>query len=418
MDRPTIFLSSTVYDFADLRSALKDYLELRGCRVLASEFTDFTHPLDKHSYEACLAAIEQADIFVLFIGRRVGGWFNEPDQISITRAEYRHAYELARAGKIRILCFVRADVWDHRQSVRDLAKALKSDPSLTEHQRERLTNHPTAAMENAAAVISFIDEITKNNETAAAVKGLGTPPIANWIWPFGTFTQVRQAIDPLVLSGLAVRDAAGRKALEEQLVAMLQDILPKIGDSAVNPIISVLKIVNEIGLDSSKLVSTIRMSKTTWNSFVSLGLHAIHARIDPTPLHAHLSSGLLLEYDPAAGVFKQTPQFDLLVKVIDLANDLARVIISNPIDLLKHGPAITKMGQGSVPAEHITVWAHRMLRWVDLIQITKALIRSLSGQKPVVLKPVPSSPILDQAKMLDHEAVTTEQVRRFIAAEG
>src|SRR3546814_9423606 len=91
---------STVFDFADLRSALKDYLELRGCRVLASEFTDFTHPLDKHSYEACLAAIGQADLFVLFIGRRVGGWYDELNRISITRAEYRHAYELAKAGKI------------------------------------------------------------------------------------------------------------------------------------------------------------------------------------------------------------------------------------------------------------------------------------------------------------------------------
>src|SRR3546814_3390935 len=37
MNGPTLFLSSTVFDFADLRSALKDYLELRGCRVLASE---------------------------------------------------------------------------------------------------------------------------------------------------------------------------------------------------------------------------------------------------------------------------------------------------------------------------------------------------------------------------------------------
>jgi hypothetical protein len=52
MDRPTIFLSSTIYDFSDLRSALKDYLEDRGCRVLASEYTDFTRPLDTHSYEA------------------------------------------------------------------------------------------------------------------------------------------------------------------------------------------------------------------------------------------------------------------------------------------------------------------------------------------------------------------------------
>ena len=61
MDRPTIFISSTIYDFRDLRSAIKDHLETNGCRVLASEFNDFTKPLNKHSYQACLDTIAQAD---------------------------------------------------------------------------------------------------------------------------------------------------------------------------------------------------------------------------------------------------------------------------------------------------------------------------------------------------------------------
>src|SRR3546814_14403677 len=86
-------------------------------------------------------------------------------------------------------------------------------------------------MDNAEAIISFIDEVTRNNETAVAVRGLGTAPIANWIWPFASFGQVRQAIDPLVLNGLATRDASGRKALEEQLYTILQDIVPKIKDA-------------------------------------------------------------------------------------------------------------------------------------------------------------------------------------------
>jgi len=62
---PTFFLSSTIYDFRDLRSAVKFYLEELGCRVLASEYNDFLKPLDRHSYEACLKAIEQTDYFVL-----------------------------------------------------------------------------------------------------------------------------------------------------------------------------------------------------------------------------------------------------------------------------------------------------------------------------------------------------------------
>ncbi|TPM02799.1 DUF4062 domain-containing protein [Mesorhizobium sp. B2-3-11] len=414
MDRPTLFLSSTVYDFLDLRSALKDYLELRGCRVLASEFTDFTHPLDKHSYEACLAAIEQADLFVLFIGRRVGGWFDEPNQISITRAEYRHAYELAKAKKIRILCFVRSDVWDHRQSVRDLAKALRADPELSDQQRERLANHPSLVMENAKAVISFIEEVAKNNETAAATKGLGTAPIANWIWPFATFTQVRQAIDPLVLNGLAVRDAAARKALEEQLLAMLLGIVPRITDGPSNPINAALNVVKELGLNSSNFTGTLQVSEKTWNRLVVLVLFSMDAKVDPTPLQAHLSSGLLLEYDPAAGAYRQTSEFDLLVKVINQAKLLEGSGNADGTDLLKCGKSVDRNGSRMVPAVTLTACAHRLLRWVDLIQTGKALARSLAGKPVTKLVPIPPSPILDQVPQLEAEAVTPEQMRAFI----
>src|SRR6202041_2404207 len=113
MDRPTIFISSTIYDFRDMRSAIKEHLESNGCRVLASEFNDFTKPLDKHSYEACLAAIEQADFFLLLIGTRVGGWYDKTKRVSITQQEYRTAYSLAKSDRLRLLSFVRAEVWDH-----------------------------------------------------------------------------------------------------------------------------------------------------------------------------------------------------------------------------------------------------------------------------------------------------------------
>ena len=73
---PTFFLSSTIYDFKDLRGAVKYELERRGCRVLASEHSDFGNALEENSYEACLKLIDQADYFVLFIGKRVGGIYD------------------------------------------------------------------------------------------------------------------------------------------------------------------------------------------------------------------------------------------------------------------------------------------------------------------------------------------------------
>ncbi len=100
MQRPTFFISSTIYDFRDLRSALKFHLEEQGCKVLASEFNDFEKPLDKHSYDACLQAIQSADYFILLIGNRVGGWYDEANRISITQREYQEAYQLHSTGKL------------------------------------------------------------------------------------------------------------------------------------------------------------------------------------------------------------------------------------------------------------------------------------------------------------------------------
>ena len=54
--KPVFFISSTIYDFADLRSSVKWWLEENEYLVNASEYNDFNKPLNKNSYEACLSA--------------------------------------------------------------------------------------------------------------------------------------------------------------------------------------------------------------------------------------------------------------------------------------------------------------------------------------------------------------------------
>jgi hypothetical protein len=61
---------------------------------MLSDFNDFTKPLEQNSYEACLRAIESPDYFILLIGARVGGFYEPAQKVSITRIEYRKAYEL------------------------------------------------------------------------------------------------------------------------------------------------------------------------------------------------------------------------------------------------------------------------------------------------------------------------------------
>ena len=135
-------MSSTIHDFKDLRSALKFYLEQQGCKVLASEYNDFTKPLDKHSYEACLKTISQADYFILLIGARVGGCYDKDEKISITQREYREAYELHKQRKLQILSFVRGEVWQLKEERKELEKYLQSI-EIAEEIKKDIENYPS-----------------------------------------------------------------------------------------------------------------------------------------------------------------------------------------------------------------------------------------------------------------------------------
>ena len=145
--KPKIFISSTIYDFRDLRSALKFYFEQFDFSVQLSEFNDFQKKLDLNSYDSCLNEIHNSDYFILLIGSRVGGWFDEINKISITRKEYETAYELAREGKLKLLIFVRDEIWTIREDRKALKKYLQSEKTfsseLSASDMIKITNYPS-----------------------------------------------------------------------------------------------------------------------------------------------------------------------------------------------------------------------------------------------------------------------------------
>src|ERR1022692_2755439 len=151
-ERPRIFISSTIYDFRDLRSALKYWLEGLNLEVMLSEVNDFAKSGDDNSYEACLKAIERSDYFVLLVGARVGGLYDIAKKISITRMEYRHAYECLQKGRLKIFAFVRNDIWVVREDRKALERILQDDRALTtEQSRDAILNHSSRIMNDASA---------------------------------------------------------------------------------------------------------------------------------------------------------------------------------------------------------------------------------------------------------------------------
>jgi hypothetical protein len=365
---------------------------------------------------ACLKTIEQADLFVLFIGRRVGGWIDKPNKISITRAEYRRAYQLAQEGRIRLLCFVRSEVLDHSQSIKELAKELSNDPALTDSQREKFANHPTRAMDDAEAITSFIDEISRNKETARAVAGDGEAPIANWVSSFSTFAEVRQAIDPLVTHGLTRSQAAGRKTLEVQLIEFIARLgPPRTKGKIFNPTHAVLNLRTKLNIKADQILSDITVTNEVWQRLVFLNTFSATAKTDHYFLSATLNSDLLLQYDPKAGAYIETQEYEQLTRLVELSRRFAPSDASGISELYEHGKKVVRDGQGQVPAIKIIPVVGKLLRWVELIGVAKSLASSMGEQSLKEFPSLPSSPIVDQEAQLEAEKLTLNQVRQFVA---
>lgn len=185
MKKGKVFISSTIYDFKDLRSAIKYWLSELGYEVYMSEYSDFPRNAEDNSYKTCLSTIEQCDWFILLIGDRVGGKIHDDisgQTISITRKEYRTAYNLFIKGKIKkVISFIRKDVWTAKQERNSLCKATGN---------EDLANIPSKHADDPSEIFSFIDEVRRIDDMADANKGKTEYPKNNWINLFNNFTEI------------------------------------------------------------------------------------------------------------------------------------------------------------------------------------------------------------------------------------
>lgn len=196
--KPRIFISSTIYDFRDLRSALKYWLEGLGYEVMLSEYNDFEKPLDKDTYNACLQAVHRANYYILLIGSRVGALYDSSNKISVTRMEYRRAYDLAKSAKMKVLIFVREDLWKIREDRRALQDFLLNDSKfsyeISDSDVNAIANHRSSAVNDAEAIFDFLDEVSRTQEMKQATAGQGEFPVGNWVHKFSTFQDILEQL--------------------------------------------------------------------------------------------------------------------------------------------------------------------------------------------------------------------------------
>jgi Domain of unknown function (DUF4062) len=417
MNPPSFFLSSTIYDFKDLRSAIKYYLEQQRCRVLASDFNDFPHPPDKHSYEACLKEIAEADFFVLLIGARVGGWYDEPNQVSITQQEYREAYKLHQAGKLKILSFVRADVWrmkDDRKALENHIQALGLDPGA----KTQVLLTPTKAATNAEFVVRFIEEVGKSRETANAAKGKGSFPTGNWLHVFEDFSDIIEQLQVQAFSGRPVEEAAMRRLLRQELAEVLRHCLIGGGkhaaaftaEVAVHNFYANLSEPFRLNKEDSTVVPTEQFA-----TLLSLWTHIMITKLFVMILPEAAKSPTFMDFDRVSGGMVEQPMHKAIIRLlIELQNFKMKDSPEIPKLFLAEYPR-GKNRQKTMLVNSMTLLMvlHSIDRWINITKLCKAIIKYLDGEDFVMPDLRPQSPAYEVGE-LEEKLPTREQLEEFI----
>ena len=419
MKKPIFFVSSTIFDFGDLRGAIKYQLESLGNVVLASEFNDFKKPLDVHSYEACLASIEQCDYFILLIGSRVGGWYDATNRISITQQEYRRAYELQQQGRLRIITFVRSEVWQARESQKELEKHLEQ-LGLADELKRSISGYPNKFASDARFIISFIEEVGRNAETRDAIRTGGTLPKGNWIHIFRDFSDVMSVLRTLLFAGLPSEEAAHRKLLQNELTSILQATLWKkdgvVGSpkAAIQRFSMAAQITAELH-ESSK----VRVPAKEWDQFCVLIIHLLGVRLNALFLESALRSPLLLDFDGQEGTYRETEAYKLLGALMDEVRSFNSANSAETLSLIL---SLTPRSHPPKPAE-VTLNAMRLsrliflsYRWANIVELASALLHILDGKANHPLALLPFSPIAGMDEQIIKERVRREDVAAFLSS--
>jgi hypothetical protein len=412
--RPTFFLSSTIYDFRDLRGAIKFMLEARGCRVLASEFNDFGGSLDQHSYDACLSNIEQADYFVLLIGGRVGGWYDKPARISITQQEYRTAYKLHQSGKLRLVTLVRDEVWQLREDRRELEQCLAA-MKICEEERGAVAGAPSKFASDAQFVSAFITEVGRNRETARAVTTGGPKPGGNWIYRFSTFREIHDVLQPLAFTGLTSEEAAYRKALQHELLIVMSRLLAK-HDGAVIDFRRPLReaVAAHPVTVEARNSGHITMELADWHSFTNDCYQVLGVRFEPVVINDALTSTIFLDYDAENAGYVQSPAYDALSRLWDEIRLFNEVSTSGTLSIIHEtSPRALgrKAGPIQLPADRVALLYSLAHRWINIVSLTEALILHLEGRPFQPPELMPFSPIAGFEDRISAERVSVADLR-------
>lgn len=420
---PRIFISSTIYDFRDLRTALKFWLEELGFEVYLSEQNDFPVQSDLNSYETCIQAINDCDYFILLVGGRVGGWYEKDKRVSITQAEYQRAYSRLCDGQIKILAFVRQDIWDVREDRNELEQLLKQEAlhnaELDEAAIERITKHPSKFANDADFTFGFLNDIARIEEMKAGLAGTAAFPIGNWIRQFSDFRDIIDALRVEFRIGASLSQIALTANLCNEIEVNLRVLMDQ-SEGKANPKYNWANLAREQlsgGIDDS---SQITGKYLKWLGMFGLFGCGLGRKLSTTALNQAITSGEFLAFDQSADSFVIGPlhgsmlalkrQIDRLCHNDELLDVTSRIHLTNQLKSFEGDSKETVPNRSLVP-----VFAIHDSQF-NVVSLMKAVYRALNADSSLLdrIHLYGDSPLSNENTAIQRERPTSDQITRWL----
>ena len=392
MSKPKIFISSTIYDFYDLRSALKLWLDEMGFEPQLSEYNDFYKDSSIFSYDSCLKVISKCEYFVLLIGSRVGGSYPGED-ISITRKEYRVAYELFKKGDIKkIFVFVRSNIWDVREDRKGLKKCLEyceiKDRDGKEISKDLIEKHNSNIVKNAEHIFSFLDEISKKD-----LINKGEKPLMNWINTFDGFDDIINDLKSELLINTDLNQKLTEQLVKEAILYNMKYLSDVIDVKVIyfhncfSGIRYLLKEYRDAFLN--KQLQTLLLNENDINSlsiFVMFFRFGIN-ELDTYVFENAISSGVFLEYSSEDGIYINTDINRALIQLISEIKKLkdSEIKINNEIQNMLliecRSVLLHKSDNRSFDYNELTLFNSAYEKMYNIYELSKYIIEYIEYHK-------------------------------------
>jgi len=423
--KPKVFICSTIYDFKDLRSAIRHYLQSLGFEPILSEFNDFHGPIDSNSYDTCADAIASCQYFILLIGSRVGGLYNTAEEISITRYEYRKAYDLLLKGQLKILSFVRTSIWDIKEDRRELEKYLKEQwqtaKELSEQDISAITNHGSSFVNDAKVIFSFINEVVRKEEMQNAQNGNNPRPLGNWIYQFDDFADIVNAMRAQLNISSPIGELIALQNLRRETLSNIRLLLGKSEDTIL-PTYEWGLFLKSYKLDDYAGTSNIPYEKLKrLLAYILIGFKNSQ-QLSTHYSHEIISSGQLQNLNHENGLLCYSKLGETVFQLIEQIDNLKRIstmVHSFKTEILSKYQHLAKIGGTQIvpfPNEYLFIISSGCDRQQDIMTLSIAIIRAIQGDDSqlATMKLNPIAPSQQMTKELERETPSITEIENWI----